>query len=89
VPLRGSFTQAPKHILADVVSEGKAMWRETAKIEAKSSDGRVFMVSVLKLFFNNRPTRAPARYMLEGRKPLTRLNDGCLAQPGSGIVLHI
>jgi hypothetical protein len=85
----GSFTQAPENILAGVVSEGKAMWRETAKIEAKSSDGRVFMVSVLKLFFNNRPTRAPARYMLEGRKPLTRLNDGCLAQPGSGVVLHI
>jgi hypothetical protein len=65
------------------------MWRETAKIEAKSSDGRVFTVSVLKLFFNNRITRAPARYQLEGKKPLTVLNDGCLAIPGSGFVLHV
>jgi len=65
------------------------MWRETAKIEAKASDGRVFMVSVLKLFVNNRPTRTPARYLLEGKRPLSVLNDGCLAIPGSGYVLHI
>jgi hypothetical protein len=65
------------------------MWLETAKIEAKSSDGRVFMVSVLRLFLNNQITRTPARYLLEGQKPLTRLNDGCLAMPGTGVVLRI
>lgn len=63
------------------------MWREVTKIEAKASDGRVFMVSVLKFFLNDHPTHTPVRYLLEGRKPLTVLNDGCLAIPGSGFVL--
>jgi hypothetical protein len=26
--------------------------------------------------------------LLEGQKPLARLNDGCLATPGTGTVLH-
>lgn len=33
--------------------------------------------------------RPRPRYLLEGRQPLTQLNDGYLALPGSGLVMKL
>ena len=64
------------------------MWQKTETFQARSPDGRAFSVSKLNLFWNRRLVRAPARYLLDGITPLSALNDGTLALPGTGLVLR-
>jgi hypothetical protein len=63
---------------------------QVKEFHAQTNGGR--MVRVIEERPNqeySRGVRHRSRYLLEGRQPLTQLNDGYLALPGSGLVLKL
>lgn len=60
------------------------------EFQARTDGGRlVRVVEQRSSPDHSRGARPRLRYLLEGRHPLTQLNDGYLALPGSGLVIKL
>lgn len=75
--------------LSLVGQEGKGIMDQFREFQARTNGGRlVRVVEERPPQGASRSVRSRPRYLLEGQ-PLTQLNDGYLALPGSGLVMRL